>query len=272
MLITSKYERMLFLWFHRSICIFIRPVAWIYLEVHAEGEEEEDEKDGSDTEIDSKPPSPLPPPPDITIKAPENDGPTPPPHANGGADEEKIRSTIRELASKVSSSESQNDTPNPNIAALAQACGESILNPEFLLGGGDTTSPFANTSETKVDYKEFLSSTSSSSPFPGLTVDTMLQADSPAEMLLIKKSGIFKTESDSPNNNTHSKHHVSVTLTSQKMKGLKDLLKVEGKLNASAIKLQLTAQSQVDLKRSKVNTDWDVSGPRKRTRKSIEHT
>ncbi|PRD24485.1 UNVERIFIED_CONTAM: Menin [Trichonephila clavipes] len=62
----------------------------------------------------------------------------------------------------------------------------------------------------------------------------------------------------------------SVTLTSQKMKGLKDLLLAE-KLNTSAIQLQLTAQSQVQVvKRGRQVNEFDlVSGGRttKRSRR-----
>ncbi|KAJ8311056.1 hypothetical protein KUTeg_011390 [Tegillarca granosa] len=112
-----------------------------------------------------------------------------------GKNEEQIKSVIEELVSKVGD-EGQTETPNPNIAALAQACSESILNPEYLLGGGEpfttsastsTTTVTTSTSDSKVDFNEFLSSKSNGSPFMGMTVDSMLKAESPADMMIFRK-------------------------------------------------------------------------------------
>lgn len=53
---------------------------------------------------------------------------------------EKIKSKLTELVSKVSndsSEESQSDSRDSKIADLAKKCGESILNPDFLLGRGE---------------------------------------------------------------------------------------------------------------------------------------
>ena len=194
---------------------------------------------------------------------------------NGKTEEDRIKSTIEELASKVGA-ESQTETPpNPNIAALAQACGESILNPEYLLGSGE---PFASDTstgtDTKVDFNEFLSSKSNGSPFPGLTMDAMLKADSPADMALCKSQSrpdsmlSVSTSEQSEQMDLLSRiEKQRVLLHSAKMKGLKSLLVTSGKLNGSAIKLQLTAQSQVHLKHSKVSSEYDYSMPRKRTRR-----
>ena len=232
--------------------------------------------------------------------------------ANPQQSEERIKTTIQELESKVGAQESsQNETTNPNIVALAQACGESILNPEYLLSGGEpfashgggsggtaagantgpspaqtSTSPaFAATSttDTRVDFNEFLSSKSNGSPFRGMTMDSMLKAESPADMLLYKAtsngqqqqrpdSGGFPHPSElaaddnvpRPRGGGDPSH--SLLLHSAKMKGLKDLL-ISAKLNASAIKLQLTAQSQVQLKHSKVNSEYEFTLPRKRLRR-----
>ena len=210
------------------------------------------------------------------------------------SEEENIKSTIEELASKVANDggeESQTEAPNPNIAALAHACGESILNPEYLLGVGEpfsvantTSSLFSTTTtatDTRVDFNEFLSSRSNGTSFPGMTMDSMLKADSPAGGMLFgvprSDSSVWSTptavsettsrQSSRPGSRLECRDDVKLVLRSAKMKGLKDLLLSE-KLNSSAIKLQLTAQSQVHLKHTKVagdNHDWGL--PRKRTRR-----
>uniref|UniRef100_A0A8C9UMK5 Menin n=1 Tax=Spermophilus dauricus TaxID=99837 RepID=A0A8C9UMK5_SPEDA len=60
-----------------------------------------------------------------------------------------------------------------------------------------------------------------------------------------------------------------LTFQSEKMKGMKELL-VATKINSSAIKLQLTAQSQVQMKKQKVSTPSDYTGPSlKRQRKGL---
>ncbi len=197
------------------------------------------------------------------------------------SEEEKIKSTIQELESKVRA-ESQDETPNPNIDALAKACGESILNPEYLLSGGEPfattsrSSPFSTKQDTRVDYTEFLSSKSNGSPFRGMTMDSMLKAESPADMLMCKgrtrpdsAHSIPETATSSSSNADETVEIPKVTLFSEKMKGLKSLLTAE-KLNSSAIKLQLTAQSQVQLKHSKVMSEYasDFGMPvRKRARR-----
>jgi menin len=203
---------------------------------------------------------------------------------NGTNDEEKIKSAIHLLEIKVGG-QSQNEAPNPNIAALAQACGESILNPEYLISGGEpfatqrSASPSNNTSlDTRVDVNEFLSSKSNGSPFPGMTMDSLLKADSPSDMMLCKdKSATNGTQTD--NNKTDENENVDrvqerverphLKLHSAKMRGMKDLL-TAAKLNSSAIKLQLTAQSQVSLKHSKVSSEYEGRFPRKRARRERE--
>lgn len=229
---------------------------------------------------------------------------------NGGsAEEESIRSTIQELESKVGAAENSNDAPNPNIAALAQACGDAILNPEYLLSGGEpftsaslnvpnsgtasvtavsttstntvtstgtSTSPFASGTDTRLDLNEFLSTKTNSSPFCGMTMDSMLKAESPADMLICKTHTDRHAAFVAPGTPSATGSERStpamlnmgiatpLTLHSMKMKGLKSLLTTT-KLNASAIKLQLTAQSQVQLKHSKVSSEYQL--PRKRARR-----
>ncbi|KAL3875111.1 hypothetical protein ACJMK2_038045 [Sinanodonta woodiana] len=207
------------------------------------------------------------------------------------SDEEQIKSAIEELVSKVGE-ESQSETSNPNIAALAQACSESILNPDYLLTGGE---PFMSTSttstmsvgvestrsESRLDVKEFLSNKSNGTPFMGMTVDSMLKAESPADMMMYRKrpDSAVTTEHSSDTNASEpltneteigsevAPETVSLMLQSHKMKGLRKLLLSE-KLNTSAIMLQLTAQSQVFFKPRRKSTDTtNVSLPRKRTRR-----
>ena len=292
------------------------------LEVYADGEEDEDEEqedretgerlngvdeiDGKVGLLKHKRGRRL-----ASIEANQKIGLTPDGKAvNGSSDEDKIRNTIQELESKVGAAENSNDAPNPNIAALAQACGDAILNPEYLLSGGEpftsaslstpnnasatvtaalttasttvtttgtSTSPFASGTDTRLDLNEFLSTKTNSSPFCGMTMDSMLKAESPADMLICKthadRHAAFiapgtpsatGSERSTPAMNIGQAAHL--TLHSMKMKGLKSLLTAT-KLNASAIKLQLTAQSQVQLKHSKVSSEYQL--PRKRARRDV---
>lgn len=111
---------------------------------------------------------------------------------NGNSEEEKIKSAIEELESKVGGEESEKEDINPNIPDLAKACSESILNPEFLLGAGEpfttaTTTTSVTTSNAEASLDEFLSSKSNGSPFMGMTVDSMLKAESPSDMVNFRK-------------------------------------------------------------------------------------
>lgn len=229
--------------------------------------------------------------------------------ATDGTEEEQIKSAIEEIVSKVGDADSQRDTPpNPHIAALAQACSESILNPNYFLSGGE---PFTSTGTTRstpsstsdrvnVDVNEFLSSKSNSSPFVGMTVDSMLKAESPADMMMFRKppdSAPASEEVQTPEPmeaNTNSEvdaitsnsqlqesdplndsfavitpDPVDLMLHSQKMKGLRKLLSSH-KLNSSAITLQLTAQSQTDFKQNRRGgVEIEYAHTRKRTRREV---
>ncbi|XP_041352389.1 menin-like isoform X2 [Gigantopelta aegis] len=200
------------------------------------------------------------------------------------SEEEHIKSTIQDLVSKVGG-DAKNDSPNPNIAALTEACGVSILNKDYLLGVGEpfTTAPTTTTTSTvttstatpepRVDLNEFLSSQSNGTAFMGLTVETMLKAESPADMMLCRKeTETRQAPDDDPDPAEHlflNCNPVALKLHSAKMKGLKKLL-TSSKLNSSAIKLQLTAQSQVHVKHGggKRVSDVETSGGmRKRSRR-----
>lgn len=214
--------------------------------------------------------------------------------------EQKIKSTIEEFASKVGQQENSYDTsPNPSITALAQQCSLNILNKDYLLGAGE---PFTSSSpatvssvvpcdeafstapitaghyigsDSRLDVDEFLSSKSNGTAFIGLTMDSMLKAESPADMMLaIKRSDdaahSVPLPSPSPTADILAAlEPVRVELRSEKLKGLRKMLK-SAKLNASAIKLQLTAQSQVHIKDSRFLEFCEPMGSaRKRPRREI---
>lgn len=195
-----------------------------------------------------------------------------------GEKQTKSMSDIEELVSKV-----EDDTqsePNPNIEALAQACGESILNPEYLLGNGEpftagsTASVVTSSSDTRVDLQEFLSTKSSGSPFMGMSVDSMLKAESPSDMIIYKKQQQFSNGLITPVSECSSEPEeektvfepVTLCLKSHKMLGLRKIFSSE-KCNYSAIQLQLTAQSQVHFKNHKRSTEFDLALARKRPRR-----
>ena len=210
--------------------------------------------------------------------------------------EAKIKSAIEELAIKVGGEDAgKSDTPNPKIAELAQACGESILNPEYLLSGGEpfttatATSTTTSASDSRLDVQEFLSSKSNGSPFMGMTMDSILKAESPSDMVMYRKrpsctrtptplseSGRSSNPMPASVENSDGCIIPSPTLStgppsilclrSQKLTGLKKIFS-QDKLNASAIQLQLTAQSQVHFKHSKRSTDSELSNHRKRSRR-----
>ena len=199
------------------------------------------------------------------------------------SEEAQIKSAMEELVSKVGTDEGSNESTNRNIAALAQACSSSILNKEFLLSGGEpfTAATAASTSVTSSstgassfaakdngdDFDEFLSSKSNGTPFIGLSLDSMLKAESPADMMLCGKRSDAVHTLSSDSDLFAMQEHVALELRSEKMKGLKKIL-MSTKLNANAIKLQLTAQSQVQPKHAKRGSEADSMGSqRKRTRR-----
>lgn len=161
---------------------------------------------------------------------------------------------IKVLESKVTAKTSQKINLHPSIEALTAACGEKILNPEYLLQGGGE--PFVGTSVEK--------DTDSTSSSPS-------HAGTSKEIVDIKSGVIEKTNKKCENNIVIEKEEEvdkkpTVRLYSQKMKGLKDLLLAE-KLNTQAISLQLTAQSQVQVGK-KGRGDLDTVNVRpKRTRR-----
>lgn len=148
------------------------------------------------------------------------------------------------------------------VEALTAACREKILNPDFLLQGG--TKPFADQqirSEPSDEKEKQLLLLAQTSPrrcdevsaesgehrSPAGTSDSKLnevkRAEHDAKSSIPSTGPVFK---EMPTNDLLLPKRPEITLYSQKMKGLKDLLLAE-KLNTHAISLQLTAQSQVQV-------------------------
>lgn len=193
-----------------------------------------------------------------------------------------------------------NDFPMlPSLEELTVACGEKILNPDFLLHGGGVpfTEADADDDETKItngnhdkkdDAKESIKAEESmKSPrieekvFSPAQREALASPQSIASPQLASpsagsvddnRSEVMKSEEDQSNdtNNNgkpesyddfeiHTPKRPVITLKSRKMKGLKDLLLAE-KLNTNAISLQITAQSHIGKKsRSSVGGDDHVA-------------
>jgi menin len=137
------------------------------------------------------------------------------------------------------------------IQSLTEGCGENVLNLEFLLGRRDSN-PFL------VDDKSSNSRRVSISLLKRrrrLWKKRKRMAQLKRRILKMTKTNLSESSSSSSGakegTSTVSKKHqkrVSLKLHSVKMRGLKELLCSE-KLNTSAIQLQLTAQSQTEVKR-----------------------
>ncbi|XP_055709384.1 menin isoform X2 [Phlebotomus papatasi] len=157
----------------------------------------------------------------------------------------------------------------PTLEALTAACGEKILNPDFLLQGGGQ--PFTESQQTppnetppkglpkggapeevkvepppKVEAKkeEKVEGKGDKVDGDGAIIETEVKSSSEA----VKSDGP-KFEPKDDEEDLRPKRPV-ITLYSHKMKGLKDLLLAE-KLNTHAISLQVTAQSQVGGKKGR---------------------
>ncbi|XP_058450861.1 menin [Malaya genurostris] len=124
-----------------------------------------------------------------------------------------------------------------SLEALVGKCGEKLLNPDFLLQGGgqpftsedsEMAASEANGNSAKNVKKEKL--TDKKEPITKVEVQVELKNES---------LDLVESEDGGPK-------RPLITLYSQKMKGLKDLLLAE-KLNTNAISLQITAQSQVQV-------------------------
>lgn len=172
----------------------------------------------------------------------------------------------------------------PSLEELTVACGEKILNPDFLLHGGGVpfTEPSIDDGEAKTngnhekkDDAVIKSEESMKSPrieekvFSPAQREALASPQSIASPQLASpstasvddnRSEVMKSEEDQSNDTNNNGKPESyddfeiltpkrpiITLKSRKMKGLKDLLLAE-KLNTNAISLQITAQSHIGKK------------------------
>lgn len=202
-----------------------------------------------------------------------------------------------------------NDFPMlPSLEELTVACGEKILNPDFLLRGGGVpfTEASADDGEKKMNVtngnhekKEESIKADESMKSPKI-IEEKVFSPAPREALASpqsiaspqlaspstasiddNRSEVMKSEEDHSNdtNNNgkpesyddfeiHTPKRPIITLKSRKMKGLKDLLLAE-KLNTNAISLQITAQSHIGKKsRSSTNGSDDHTADNARPKRS----
>ncbi|XP_051169974.1 menin [Leptopilina boulardi] len=160
------------------------------------------------------------------------------------------RDLIKSLESKVPVTTA---STHPSIQALTAACSEKILNRDYLLQGDGE--PFVAPPELTIN------STPSTSQEPVVAVATATvtatAVTAAATTVVVNEEIVDDSENEKP----------KITLYSQKMKGLKDLLLAE-KLNTHAISLQLTAQSQVQIgKKTRSGDEIGINQRPKRTRR-----
>lgn len=180
-------------------------------------------------------------------------------------EEDQIQTTIKELISRVGDSHHTVD-PDPTIIALGHACGESILNPAYLLGRGE---PFAAKVEGGDGLENAVGSTYSNREGVELLDGSADSSKIKANSESINASSVQNAEAFSQGNGSQKMMAEAVLfLHSTKMKEMKDLLTAK-KLNANAIKLHLTAQSQVIVKHSRSGADasYGYGKPIKRLRR-----
>lgn len=145
------------------------------------------------------------------------------------------------------------------VEALTAACGEKILNPDFLLQGGGKPFAESQVKSERCDESEkqllLLAQTSprrcdeASAESNEKHLNEVKNESKPtvagdeSKSTLPSVGPVFKETTD---DEIIIPKRPEITLYSQKMKGLKELLLAE-KLNTHAISLQLTAQSQVQV-------------------------
>lgn len=155
-------------------------------------------------------------------------------------DEQKVGNDWLNLNTNLAKIEDSAESGNlhPNIKELTAACGEKLLNRDFLIQGGGE--PFIGDTEVA----EVVSSAAEK------------QTDDILASMMATSNAAYRQP--------------KVVLSSEKMRGLKNLLLGE-KLNTHAISLQLTAQSQVQVgskKSSFRDTSVDTSGTASRPKRS----
>jgi len=132
------------------------------------------------------------------------------------------------------------------LSHLIEKSGESLFNIDYLLGHPDSQ-PFLDVE--KIQNLEKLCQFEKFENLP--TKNTILPEES-------------ATKKDAEGKGKSGK--INVTIFSAKMGALKDLIQAE-KLNSSALHLQLTAQSQTDVKKSRPSLETEFAGRVKRARR-----
>jgi len=147
------------------------------------------------------------------------------------SDELKMNLVVEQLASQSDENTDELDRSS-EIDALAHACGESLLNPDFLRGSGE---PFV-----KDENHQLLSSATATQ----MDLNAFAACTTADPSSNVNAGNITAGSKQSPTSEVLTERRPQLPLHSVKMLALKQLL-VAPKLNASAIKLHLTAQSQV---------------------------
>ncbi|XP_055595017.1 menin [Uranotaenia lowii] len=130
--------------------------------------------------------------------------------------------------------EDKDSTLPKSLEALVGKCGEKLLNPDFLLQGGGQ--PFTSEDGDQVTTTEINGPVKN-----GKKEKSCKKEENSKVKVEPKKESLELVDSEDG-----GPKRPMITLYSQKMKGLKDLLLTE-KLNTNAISLQITAQSQVQV-------------------------
>lgn len=141
-----------------------------------------------------------------------------------------------------------------SLEALTAACGEKILNPDFLLQGGGE--PFAAEqnkstaiSNAKVNDKK-TEEVTLETPVGNDVLEGHGETNTKDEKPIADEQAKIKSNiagpTFEPRDDIVAPIRPTITLYSRKMKGIRDLLLAE-KLNTHAISLQVTAQSQVQV-------------------------
>lgn len=139
----------------------------------------------------------------------------------------------------------------PTLEALTAACGEKILNPDFLLQGGGQ--PFTETKtqgETSNVVSETEEEVSAIVDIVDKEVKESIVVKEVVEEIIAPETIVEEIKAPKFQPPVEEDFLIPkrpiITLYSHKMKGLKDLLLSE-RLNTQAISLQVTAQSQVQV-------------------------
>lgn len=163
------------------------------------------------------------------------------------------------------------DAKDDKLSSIVAACGEKILNPEFLLQGGGKLFTDNGSALTTGDSSKNKNETSNKK---GDSLKNGADDKNPSVKPEIKGDDKLTINKKEISNNEPLKPvEPEVCLFSQKMKGLREIFLGE-KLNTNAISLQITAQSQVSAKKSRgsstsgcYGSDFDMTSRPKRARR-----